>query len=311
MLPITNRNMKIPDLRHVRSFIAVVQSGSFSKAAETLFMTQPGVTAHVGKLEKTLGVKLLERYPRANVLTAPGQQFYAYALNLFDEMTDALEAMREETQQIGGWLRVAAPGSFAGYLLQHLARLQAQHPDLRLAVNYQPNEVILRELGAGRLDVGFVTHRPDDTNFLTEAIFQDQVVIVRRKKSGRAEKIRTEAELQQLVLIDYPDRPHLLDAWITHHFGKRRPRSNALDYRYFVNNLEAVIQLAAKGHGCAILPMSAIATHPLKSRLEVVAGANPAALKQTIYWTLRSNSYLSKRIKLLKQILSGELPAKA
>jgi DNA-binding transcriptional LysR family regulator len=310
MLPITNRNMKIPDLRHVRSFMAVVKFGSFSRAAETLFMTQPGVTAHVGKLEKTLGVKLLERYPRANVLTGPGKQFYAYALNLFDEMTDALEAVREETQQIGGWLRVAAPGSFAGYLLQHLARLQTQHPDLRLAVNYQPNEVILRELGAGRLDVGFITHRPDDRNFLSEAIFQDQVVIVRRKKAGRPKKIRTETELRELAFIDYPDRPHLLDAWMAHHFGKRRARSNTLDFRYFVNNLEAVIQLAAKGQGCAILPMSAIAAHPLKSRLEVVSGANPAALKQTIYWTLRSNSYLSKRIKLLKKTLSADLLAK-
>jgi DNA-binding transcriptional LysR family regulator len=310
MHSITKRNMKIPDLRHVRSFIAVIQSGSFSKAADTLFMTQPGVTAHVGKLEKTLGVKLLERYPRANVLTGPGKQFYEYALSLFDEMADALEAMHEEVEQIGGWLRLAAPGSFAGYLLQQLTHLQAQHPGLRLAVNYQPNEVILRELGAGRLDVGFITQKPDDANFQTESIFQDQVVIVRRKKAGQLAKIRSEGELQRLAFIDYPDRAHLLDAWIQHHLGKRHARSNALDYRYFVNNLEAVIQLAAKGHGCAILPISAIAAHPLKSRLEIVTGANPAALKQTIYWTLRSNSYLSKRVRLLKQTLSADLQAK-
>lgn len=310
MFPITKRNMKIPDLRHIRTFIAVVKSGSFSKAAENLFMTQPGVTAHIGKLEKMLEVKLLERYPRGNVLTDPGRRFYDYALNLFDEMGDALEATREETEQTGGWLRVAAPGSFAGYLLQHLTGLQLRYPQLRLAVNYQPNEVILRELGAGRLDVGFVTQKPDDKNFRCEPIFRDQVVIVRARKRGRTLKLRTEAELRQLVFIDYPDRLHLLDAWMRHHLGRRQSHSNTLDYRYFVNNLEAVIQLAAKGHGCAILPLSAIAKHPLKSKLEIVNGSNPVALQQTIYWTLRSNTYLSKRIRLLHQSLTTTLALK-
>jgi len=290
---------RFPDMRHMRTFVAVVDAKGFSNAAEKLFMTQPGVSVHVQKLEEVLGYKLLERYPRKVMLTPSGMQFYKFCLSLFDQLTDTVESMAQGVSQVHGWLKLATPGSFGGILLQHLSHLQVQYPLLQFSVHYQPNEVILRDLYEGRLDVGFVTEESKDESFHSEKILEEEVVIFAHRRH-EACAINTKSEICGLSFIDYPDRRQLMDNWLSHHFGKHNFNQDQMQFKYFVNNLEAVIQLVAKQQGCSVIPLSAIESHALKNELVILKGPQPDPLKQSIFWTLRSNQYISKRIHILR-----------
>ena len=293
-----------PDLRQIRTFLAVAEAGSFSNAAKQLFMTQPGVSTHITKLEHTLGYALLERYPRKVMLTSQGATFHGFAVNLFEQLADTIKAMNEDAQQINGWLKLAAPGSFGGFLLEQLSPLRALYPALRLSISYQPNHIILRDLNEGRLDVGFITQPPENQpQYLCEKIMTDEIVIVCAKIRTFSKHIVSIKQLNQLSFIDYPDHGHLLNTWVKHHFGKRAVALAQPDFPYFVNNQEAVIQLAAKGHGYAIGPRSATVRHALGNKLGLVSGPNPAPLLQPIYWTTRANQYLPKRVLTLKNYL--------
>lgn len=290
---------RFPDMRHMRTFVAVVDAKGFSNAAEKLFMTQPGVSVHVQKLEEVLGYKLLERYPRKVMLTPSGMQFYKFCLSLFDQLTDTVESMAQGVSQVHGWLKLATPGSFGGILLQHLSHLQVQYPLLQFSVHYQPNEVILRDLHEGRLDVGFVTEESRDESFNSEKILEEEVVIFAHRHHASS-MINTKSDIGALPFIDYPDRRQLLDNWLSHHFGKHNFNQEQIQFKYFVNNLEAVIQLVAKQQGCSVIPLSAIDSHALKNELVILKGPRPDPLKQSIFWTLRSNQYISKRIHILR-----------
>ena len=290
---------RFPDMRHMRTFVTVVDAKGFSNAAEKLFMTQPGVSIQVQKLEEVLGYKLLERYSRKVMLTPSGTQFYSFCISLFDQLADTVELMAQGVSQAQGWLKLATPGSFGGILLQRLSNLQVQYPLLHFSVHYQPNEVILRDLQEGRLDVGFVTEESRDDSFSSEKILEEEVVFfAHRHHKGRT--IKTKTDIGALKFIDYPDRRQLLDNWLSHHFGKHNFNQDQMKFKYFVNNLEAVIQLVAKQQGCSVIPLSAIESHALKDELIILEGPQPTALKQSIFWTMRSNQYISKRIHILR-----------
>ena len=290
---------RFPDMRHMRTFVTVVDAKGFSNAAEKLFMTQPGVSIQVQKLEEVLGYKLLERYSRKVMLTPSGTQFYSFCISLFDQLADTVELMAQGVSQAQGWLKLATPGSFGGILLQHLSHLQVQYPLLHFSVHYQPNEVILRDLQEGRLDVGFVTEASRDDSFSSEKIREEEVVFfAHRQHKGCT--IKTKTDLGALAFIDYPDRRQLLDNWLSHHFGKHNFNQDQMRFKYFVNNLEAVIQLVAKQQGCSVIPLSAIESHALKDEFIILKGPQPTALKQSIFWTMRSNQYISKRIHILR-----------
>lgn len=292
-------SQRFPDMRHMRTFVAVVAEKSFSQAAEKLFMTQPGVSVHVQKLEEVLGYKLLERYPRKIMLTPSGKQFYKFCLSLFDQLADTVASMEQGVSQVHGWLRLATPGSFGGILLQHLSHLQVQYPLLKFSVHYQPNEVILRDLHEGRLDVGFVTTESRDESFCSERIIEEEVVIFAHR-SHPANAITDKRAMSALPFVDYPDRRLLLDNWLSHHFGKHNFDQDQMQFNYFVNNLEAVIQLVAKQQGCSIIPLSALDSHALKNELVILTGPRVQPLKQSIFWTMRAHQYQSKRIEILR-----------
>jgi DNA-binding transcriptional LysR family regulator len=294
-----NRN-KLPSLKHILTFAEVVKSNGFSRAAETLHMTQPGVTTHISKLEEVLGYRLLERHPGKVILTPSGKLFYEFCLNLLGQMEDTLDALEEGGDKVGGWVRLAAPGGFGGFLLRHLAPLCASHPELQISLQFQPNEVILRGLHEGQLDVGFVTEPCWDESFRCEPLMVEEVAIVVDAASD-VRAIKALDELAGLSFVDYPDRAHLLGCWVTHHFAKPSFDQSRLHFRFFVNNLEAVIQLIANGHGCSIVPLSAIENHALKDRVRIVRGPSATQLVQTIFWTRRSSQDASRKIRLLRE----------
>jgi DNA-binding transcriptional LysR family regulator len=138
----------------LRTFLVVAEAGTFTRAAQHLYLSQPAVSQHVLALERALDRKLFDRTGRALVLTLAGQRLVAYA----QDVLRATDAMRAELASLDGPLQgvvgVGAIHSVGVYLLpQLIAAFQVAHPSVRIALKIGNTEQITDELLRGSLDL--------------------------------------------------------------------------------------------------------------------------------------------------------------
>jgi len=119
------------DLISLRSFITVVDTGSFNQAALRLNASTASVSRRVSSLEGTLGVRLLNRTTRKIDLTESGKQFYSDIINIFQSLEEAEERIQQGSKTIKGTLRIAAGLSWGTICLSPiLPDFMKKHPEL-------------------------------------------------------------------------------------------------------------------------------------------------------------------------------------
>ncbi|KLD73097.1 hypothetical protein Y886_39850, partial [Xanthomonas hyacinthi DSM 19077] len=120
-------------LQAIRAFARVVETGGFSRAAESLQMPNATLSKSIGALEKHLGVKLLERSTRRVSVTNDGAAYYERVLHLLTELDDVEATLGRAQASPRGRLRVDTGGSTAsGLLIPALPDFCARYPDIQL-----------------------------------------------------------------------------------------------------------------------------------------------------------------------------------
>jgi DNA-binding transcriptional LysR family regulator len=154
------------DLRTIEYYLAVVEEGSITRAAERLHMSQPPLTVRLRTLESELGVQLLTRHGRGVEPTAAGRVFAERARRLLVDVQATTDAVRSIGEGVSGALTLAVAGSVAPGLVASLLReLRAQAPDVTLSVvdgteNAVRDRVRHLEADAGLLHLG-LNQRPE------------------------------------------------------------------------------------------------------------------------------------------------------
>ncbi|KQT87941.1 LysR family transcriptional regulator [Aurantimonas sp. Leaf443] len=144
------------DLDQLRTFVAIVDSGSFTRAAEDVFKTQSAVSMQMRRLEERLGLSLFERNGRAVRLTEGGARLLTYARRLLTLSHEALLAFDDEAVQ--GHVRIGLPDDYAErFLPEILARFSRSNPLVELQIACEPTSHLVEHVEKGRLDVALVT----------------------------------------------------------------------------------------------------------------------------------------------------------
>jgi DNA-binding transcriptional LysR family regulator len=163
----------------LRAFAAVARTGSFTRAAEDLFVSQPAVSKHVTSLEAELGVKLVERARRGAALTHPGRVLADYVLRAEALLANGRRALRAAAGEEAGTLALAASGIPGTYLLPELvARFKEQHSNVEVLFELSTSGGALELVRAHRVElaiVGGVTVPPE---LELEPLLEDEVVLV-------------------------------------------------------------------------------------------------------------------------------------
>lgn len=145
------------DLHKLEIFLRVVREGSFSKAAETLYMTQPAVSQHIQDLEAQLGTQLFLRERRGVSLTAEGDTLHGYATRILQLMAEAENAITDVRKLANGQLTLGATPGISIYLLpDYIQAFRAQYPQLSVTLQTGITPQIVGELRAGQIELGFV-----------------------------------------------------------------------------------------------------------------------------------------------------------
>jgi DNA-binding transcriptional LysR family regulator len=276
----------------LRTFVAVARLGSFSAAAVELGYTQAAISQQVAALEADLKVPLLSRRPVAP--TEAGARLLEHAGPLLLRLDAARADVTRMTQAPAAALVVGATPLAAGSpaLAQALSALRRRRPRLAVTVRVGTRDHLLTAVARGELDVGLSDGLtapgdplPEFSSLAAERVSQAAVVIVLpagHPLAGRA-GLRL-SDLADARWIDAPDVTAPL-AWIARLAGAEGFRP-AL--RYDGTDAATLIQLAAAGHGLALLPETA----PLPSGAAAVRVASPRVVHRVelVHGTLRAGS---------------------
>jgi DNA-binding transcriptional LysR family regulator len=141
------------ELRHLRYFIAIAEERSFTRAAERLWIAQPGLSTQMRRLEAELGVQLFERHPRGVILTPVGELFLERARVAVSAADVALAVGRDLEAGVIGSLRLGLAAEARWPLASELLlRFGRQRPGIELTVVEAYGGMLWRDLRAGRLD---------------------------------------------------------------------------------------------------------------------------------------------------------------
>lgn len=167
------------DLGRLRSFVVVAEELHVRRAAERLHMTQPPLSRQLQRLERELGVELFLRSRRGISLTAAGTALLPEARALLAGADRAATVARDAAEGRHGTLRIGFVGSASFSLLPRvLRRYREQAPDVRLVLEERTTAAQLRELRAGRLDVGLGTQPQAAPDLVVEPIGREPLVAI-------------------------------------------------------------------------------------------------------------------------------------
>ncbi len=167
------------DLRHLVTFCAVVDRGSFSAAAEELGISQPAVSAQIRSLEQRVGERLLDRHGRGASLTEAGRVLEGYARRMLALEDELDRELGESNERISGQLEIGSSTGPGEVLLPPLlAEFRARHPDVRVSLIVSDTRTICQQVADGEIELGIVgTDRPQRGLVVTPFISDELIVI--------------------------------------------------------------------------------------------------------------------------------------
>lgn len=145
-------------IRQLRYFVEIAECGSFSSAAERLYVAQSALSRQIKELEQQLGTPLFERTARLPRLTLAGQAFLERARRLLADLAQAERVTRDIGQGLQGSLRLnhSSTVPLTGGLLARLGNYLKHNPGVSLEIAQQSSEAQLEDIAAGRLDIGLL-----------------------------------------------------------------------------------------------------------------------------------------------------------
>ena len=144
------------DVDQLRTFIAIVETGSFTKAAEVVHKTQSAVSMQMKRLEERLGRPIFARDGRASKLTEDGERLLDYARRIVKLNVEALAAF--DDAELTGRVRLGVPDDYADrYLPEIMARFSRAYPGVELTVMCEPSVELVERIDANELDLAIVT----------------------------------------------------------------------------------------------------------------------------------------------------------
>jgi DNA-binding transcriptional LysR family regulator len=185
--------------RRLQVFHTVARLLSFTKAAETLHMTQPAVTFQVRQLEEYFNTRLFDRTHNRISLTEAGARVYQYADRIFELYSEMENAVREMTGEISGSLTIGASTTIAEYMLPALlGDFRNQYPDVSIHLKVSNTDGIVSMVENNTIDLGVVEAPVSNKNLVVDKCRDDRLVAIVPPKHELAarDSIRMEELLQ-------------------------------------------------------------------------------------------------------------------
>lgn len=279
------------NLRSLEYLVALADHRHFGRAAEACYVSQPTLSAQIRKLERELGVELVERHPRGVLLTPAGEVIVERARRILGDAEGIRQVARLHHDPATGAVSVGIFPTLAPYVLPHVMPVvRARFPRLQLMLVEEKSDILLRQLLDGQLDVA-VLATPIDTAGLHEELLFDEDFVVAvphgHALAGTPPSAEPHAPVgtgalagERILLLD---EGHCL-------------RDQALSvcqmagaddhHRFRATSLETLRQMVASGAGVTLLPRLAVSPPvPVSPDIDIIELRAPRPRRRiAMYW---------------------------
>jgi DNA-binding transcriptional LysR family regulator len=266
------------DLRQLKYFVQIAESGNFSRAAEVLRIAQPSLSQQIKSLEEELGVKLLVRHARGVTATEHGQQLYDHARRILQELDHAKDAVRSQTSDPSGRVSVGLPTSACRGLSLPLFRVMAERlPNVTLHLVEAMTGYLDELIQAGRLDAALLyDHKAFEHVAWTEMMTEDLMLFVHKSSPIAKRKSVSFRKLFDFPIV-LPGRPNVLRTVIEQLAARHDITPAVKD----CDSLPAIAKLVCNSNYMAIMPHFAFIDEMARGEMVAIPIVDPVPS-----WTL-------------------------
>lgn len=233
--------------RRMEIFIAVVEAGQLTRAAQILHVSKSAVSHALADLEKYLELQLFKRSNRSWQLTDAGSIYYKQCKKILSDVQSMEDAARGDRHNLSGKIRLSAPDTFASYtLVPVIAKFMEMHPDIIIEISLTERFVDLHE---ERMDIAFRTGQINDSSLFTETIGEAATMVcvspAYLEKYGAPE---THLDIKNHRSIEYTRSPK----WRLkkeNRWYEFTPKSH-----FLTDSGETMREACIRGQGLAIMP---------------------------------------------------------
>jgi DNA-binding transcriptional LysR family regulator len=278
-------------LQQLTYFLAAAEHGSFSAAAESLFMAQPSLSEQIRRLETELGVALFARGARGLELTEAGRLFRPHAERTVGAAQEAAESVREVRDLTGGIVEFGTFGSAHHYLLAGLLQdFRTQHPNVRVRAIGQNSAEVADAVRDGHLEAGLIALPVDDRGLDVRRAMREEVLYV----SAEPERLQAPMTIERLAaapLILFDARFGADDPMRRQLRERAQQAGVKIEPQIEVEYVTAALELCARGLGDTVTSQQMIRSRGLARKLGGVPFDPP--LIDTFAFITRRNAHLS------------------
>jgi DNA-binding transcriptional LysR family regulator len=288
------------NLDQLRVFQAVAQSRSFTRAAEVVHLTQPGISKHVRQMEEYFGTALFDRSGRKATLTEAGSILFEATQGVM-AIIDVAEQRIEDLKGLrGGRLRLGTSFPIGVYLLPRvLARFRKKYPAIEVTLDISLSGTIGPKVLANEIDLGLASFEPRDSRLVAREFMTDELIAIVPRDHKLAHKRHiTPYELSEdtfIVAAPGAGTRSLLEE-------RLRDQGIVLQKILDFGNLEGVKHAVEAGLGISIQARSVVMREVASGSLRAV---KLAGIDATIpfFYVCRKNAHLSHAAKALIEML--------
>jgi LysR family hydrogen peroxide-inducible transcriptional activator len=262
-------------LRQLRYLSALAKHGHFGRAADACAVTQPALSMQIRDLERTLGVKVVERRPGELMLTEVGREIARRGDELLTASRDLVDYARHRGRLLTGRLTLGVIPSLAPYLLPKiLPALQRRYPELRLELRETQTKTLIEEIKSGTLDAALLALPAGDGEIEGIKLFDDRFLLAVPADDPRseAEPVAADAvDAGRLILLE--DGHCLRDQALAFCASRGGGGNGAMTFG--ASSLTTVIQMVAGGYGITLIPQIAAEVERRDSRVKFLQLREP------------------------------------
>jgi DNA-binding transcriptional LysR family regulator len=295
------------NLEWFRTFKAIYETGTLTGAAESLYISQPGVSLHLSSLEAHVGYKLFDRTSRKMVSTERGKILYNYIQEPLSRLEDAEQHFHKSNAKEKATISIGMCfETFQFTLEQYLPTLP-----FNLIIKFGEYPEMLKDLDNGILDMIITPQKGDYKTLIYKPFFKEKIVLVGGAHTETADlkpllADRNLDEIQawmkrQTWYGTAGDMEHLRRFW-HQHFGKRP------DFKpnYIVPNICSIIRCLSGGEGIAVVP-DFLSKKELDSGNIKVIWEGYNVIENILYFGTRKKTMYAEEIRMIEEIFEKEM----
>tara|TARA_R110002126_G_scaffold38317_13_gene114464 strand:- start:4749 stop:5648 length:900 start_codon:yes stop_codon:yes gene_type:complete len=291
----------------LQTFVNLVETGSFTRTAQLRFMTQPGVSQHLKKLEQACDAELLVRLGKGVELTEQGRKVYQYALALPQHEDKLLDSLKFDSLYEGR-CSIACSGALAQRIYPAVLLLQSQHPGLCIELEVAPQSSILQGIAQSHIELGICTRRDDNDNFSYQSCGSEPLgLMLPADRAANVSSADIVTTLQSLGLIQHPDVLHYLNLYFSHCGDDALASCNPKIFKRSgrINQLSQILLPVSLGLGFTVLPSSTLLQFNDAEKVALYQAPKPVV--EPLYFVQSRYRQLAARYDTLKTAILARL----